>query len=111
MQTQLPLLQTVLSALQVTPAQGSGLVMQVPLVVHTYCGSEPQFLQAAPPTPQALFVLPARQEVPLQQPEQLLLLQVPPQPLSAPGHLPLQLGVQVLWQVPPLQVLPEAAQS
>lgn len=109
MQLQLPPLQVALAP-QFTPAQGS-LTTQVPLVVQTLAGYGPQFLQVAPPTPQALFVFPARQEVPLQQPEHLLVLQVPPQPLSAPGHLPLQFGVQVLWQLPPLQVLPWAEQS
>lgn len=48
--------------------------------------------------------------MPSQQPVQLLLWQVPPQPSEAPWHLPLQLGVQLLPQLPLAQLEPCAAQ-
>ena len=65
-------------------------------------------MQPPPPEPQFADVLPPLQLVPLQQPLHLLLGQVLPQPSAAPWHLPLQLGVQLVVQVPLLQTLPLA---
>ena len=69
-----------------------------------------QTLQLTPPPPQAVMVLPALHTVPEQHPAQSLAVQVPPQPSSAPAHLPLQLGWQThcpLWQTLPVAQVPQ----
>ncbi len=71
-----------------------------------------QSWQPVPLAPHTLSAVPGWQFLLLsQQPGQLLLAQVPPQPSGAPAHLPLQLGVQ-LWQLPATQLLvPQAWQA
>ena len=78
-----------------------------------------QSTQLLPAAPQAVLKVPARHWVPWQQPRQLLVLQVPPQPSLAPAHLPLQSGSHTQlplthWvpllqvpQVPPQPSLPQ----
>lgn len=63
-----------------------------------------QFSQASPLAPQAVMVGGVTHVLPEQQPEQVLLGQAPPQPSASPVHLSVQSGVQVVLQVPSVQV-------
>lgn len=64
----------------------------------------PQDLQLFPLLPHDDVDVPDLQVVPSQQPAQPLMAQGTPQPLSSPGHLPLQSGVQLSLHSPPEQV-------
>ncbi len=64
-------------------------------------GPPEQLAQASPFTPQADWAVPAWQlSLPSQQPLQLPVAQIPPQPSEAPLHLPPQFGVQLGLHVP-----------
>jgi hypothetical protein len=65
---------------------------QLPVAHSPPC---PQLEQAAPPVPQAVVSSPGLQSLPWQQPRQRLCGHVPPQPSSAPWHLPAQSGSQL----------------
>ena len=70
-------------------------------------GAEVEHTVHVPPVlPQAVIDVPALQVVPVQQPVQVLAVQVPPQPSLAPRHLLVQSGTQTHW--PALQVMPVA---
>lgn len=85
------------------PAQ-LGVQTGVQLPAVQTCPWLAQFSQASPLEPQAVMVGGVTHVLPEQQPEQELLGQVPPQPSASPVHLSVQLGVQVLLQVPSVQV-------
>jgi len=86
---------------------GVQTVEQLPLIQSSL---PLQVSHDSPFVPQYVSEFPFSQVVPLQQPEQPLPEQVPPQPSDAPGHFPEQLGVQTVEQLPlrqssfPLQV-------
>jgi hypothetical protein len=74
-----------------------------------------QSWQAAPAAPQAVSEVPSWQTVPSQQPVHWLVGQVPPQPSSAPAHLPMHWGGQPqvpeeVQEVPGAQVPQEPPQ-
>ena len=78
-------MQTVPSGLEV-PLQAPALHTPLP---HSPLPLPVQSAQAWPALPQAVSKVPIRHWVPLQHPLQPLVLQAPPQPSGAPGHLPL----------------------
>jgi hypothetical protein len=62
--------------------------------------SAPQEAQAPPFFPHAEVLVPPLQVVPAQQPAQSPNGHVPPHPSEAFAHLPVQLGVQIVWHTP-----------
>jgi len=84
--------------------------MQLPLPALQVLLLAVQSTQAAPLLPQAVSTLPPRQVLLLsQQPVQWFIEQLPPQPSSAPRHLPMQSGTHL--QTPAEQTSPVALQS
>lgn len=89
-----------LTVLVVHLPEAQEVAEQAPEVLHT--------VQAPPPVPQVDREVPVWQVVPVQQPVQVVVLQVPPQPSLAPTHLFLQSGAHShrprLHTWPPVQV-------
>ena len=109
-----------LPALQVVPSQqplpqidGSHFASPVQLPLSHFPPAAPQSRHPPPVAPHARSSVPSSQLVPLQQPGQLPVGQVPLQPSSAPAHFPAHFGShpEVLHCPPAVHCFPTSAQS